>query len=513
MRTHPLFAFLALVLVSILPALAADRPIRAALFDDAGSAGKGVPSVAKQLGSALGIEVTKLNGAEIAAGRLQDFDVVIFTGGSGSAQAKTIGEQGRAEVREFVRRGGGYVGICAGAYLACSGFDWGVGVLDARTVSNKWQRGVGDVEMEVTPEGEKVIGLPSAKRAVHYANGPIIQPNERADIPDYEVLAWFRTELAEHGSPIGAMVNSPAIVRAPFGQGRVWVSSPHPEQTAGMETVVVGAVRWVAAGRDAHALGSPGAAPKTSQSPASGERAGEKITSSPTTVEARRTGESSGPAILLAAAEQLLRDTAPEATIYKHNAPEVHWREGAEDAAFCRTDCSGLLLALMEHCYPGTYDAAVYQRWLGARRPNAGRFYEAIAAQRGFRRVPTLAGVQPGDIIAIQFPPHSSNSGHTMLATEPPHPSASPVAPVIEGTAQWQLTVLDASAAGHGPGDTRFLGPGKMRTGLGKGILRLYVKPDGTLAGYTMSPDAKASFYPVDVRPIAIGRFEPTYQP
>src|SRR5262249_31175158 len=150
-------------------------------------------------------------------GSLKDFDVVIFTGGSGSAQAKTIGEKGREEVREFVRRGGGYVGICAGAYLACSGFDWGVGVLDARTVSNKWQRGVGEVEMELTPDGGKVAGLPPSQRAVHYANGPIIQPNERADIPDYEVLAWFRTELAKNGSPVGVMVNSPAIARGTFG--------------------------------------------------------------------------------------------------------------------------------------------------------------------------------------------------------------------------------------------------------------------------------------------------------
>jgi hypothetical protein len=28
-------------------------------------------------------------------------------------------------VREFVREGGGYCGICAGAYLACSNFSWG----------------------------------------------------------------------------------------------------------------------------------------------------------------------------------------------------------------------------------------------------------------------------------------------------------------------------------------------------------------------------------------------------
>ncbi|MFM9148181.1 MAG: BPL-N domain-containing protein [Verrucomicrobiota bacterium] len=39
----------------------------------------------------------------------------MFTGGSGSAEAEGLGVAGREEVRKFVREGGGYVGICAGA--------------------------------------------------------------------------------------------------------------------------------------------------------------------------------------------------------------------------------------------------------------------------------------------------------------------------------------------------------------------------------------------------------------
>ena len=122
-----------------------------ALFDDDGSFGKGVPTVAEQLGKAPGITVTKLKGPQIGDGTLKNeaFDVVIFTGGSGSKQAKAIGEAGLAQVQSFVENGGGYVGICAGAYLACEGFSWGAKMLDAKTVSSKWKRGVGDVKIEV----------------------------------------------------------------------------------------------------------------------------------------------------------------------------------------------------------------------------------------------------------------------------------------------------------------------------------------------------------------------------
>ena len=228
-------------------ARAADaKPIRVALFDDAGAFGKGVPRVTEQLGRTTDIKVTVVKGKDIAGGVLKDFAVVIFSGGSGHKEADAIGEQGRENVREFVRNGGGYVGICAGAYLACSGFSWGVGVINAKTVSSKWQRGVGTVQIEVTPLGKQITSLPAKKHDIRYANGPIIKPDTREGLAAYEPLAFFRTELASNGSPAGAMVNTPAIVRGTFGKGRVISSSPHPEQTDGMEGFVEHAVRWVA---------------------------------------------------------------------------------------------------------------------------------------------------------------------------------------------------------------------------------------------------------------------------
>lgn len=245
MKTGCLLA--ALLFLSVLSISAEDKnPVRVALYDDAGAFGKGVPRVAELLGKAPDVKVTLVKGTEIAGGTLKDHDVVIFTGGSGSGQAKGIGEAGRAEVRKFIENGGGYVGICGGAYLACSGFTWGLGVLDAKTVSNKWKRGVGDVQIEVNALGTTTTGIPAKALPIRYANGPIITPAGLADVPDYEPLATFRTELSENDTPKGVMVNSPAWVRGTYGNGRIITSSPHPEQTPGMDPWILHAVRWVA---------------------------------------------------------------------------------------------------------------------------------------------------------------------------------------------------------------------------------------------------------------------------
>jgi glutamine amidotransferase-like uncharacterized protein len=239
-----MFFAIAFASVALFNAFSADAPLRIALFDDAGSTGKGVPKMKEHLAKAPGFAVTVVKGEQIREGVLKDFDVVIFTGGSGSKQAETIGESGRAEVRKFIGNGGGYVGICVGAYLACEGFSWGAKGLDAKTVSSRWLRGSGDVKMELTEEGRKILGDQTGTFDVRYVNGPIIKQSTNTAIPDFKPLALFRTELDENETPKGVMVNSPAIAAGDFGKGRVIVSSPHPEQTDGLEPLVIGAVEW-----------------------------------------------------------------------------------------------------------------------------------------------------------------------------------------------------------------------------------------------------------------------------
>lgn len=230
-------------------AASAESPnrIRVALYNDAGAIGKGVPNTRAILTSA-GCTVTIFTAEDLAHGVLEKQDVIVFTGGSGSKEAASLGDAGRETVRKFVENGGGYLGICAGAYLACSKFSWSLGLLDAQTVSQKWRRGMGDVQIALTPEGQRLSTLPAEEQTVFYDNGPIIMPAGRIDLKPYETLAFFRTELAENGTPAGIMVHSPAIVRGQFGKGRVIISSPHPEQTPGLEIIVDRAVHWLATG-------------------------------------------------------------------------------------------------------------------------------------------------------------------------------------------------------------------------------------------------------------------------
>lgn len=220
-------------------------PIRLAVYDSGGTGGIGAERVIAQVGGQPDAIAVRVCGDDIGGGALDQFNALVVPGGSGSREAAALGEDGRARIRKFVEDGGGYVGICAGAYLATSGFSWGLKILNAKTPSPKWERGHAMVKVELTRHGREILGDRNGAFDCKYANGPILCPARVESLPDYEPLAFFRTEVAEHDSPKGVMINSPAIVAGRCGKGRVIVSSPHPEQTPGLEDFIPRAVAWV----------------------------------------------------------------------------------------------------------------------------------------------------------------------------------------------------------------------------------------------------------------------------
>lgn len=217
-----------------------------AVYDGGGATGKGVPAVLALLGAETNFTTMRLCPEDIRAGALDQFDVVMFTGGSGSGQASALGETGRRQVKQFVEKGGGYVGICAGSYLACSGFTWGLGILNAKTLSPLWRRGTDIVKIELTNRGREILDPRQGQLDCLYFQGPILGPAGAPGLPDFEPLAFFRTEVARNNTPKGLMVDSPAILASRFGNGRVLCFSPHPEQSQGLQVLLTRAVAWVA---------------------------------------------------------------------------------------------------------------------------------------------------------------------------------------------------------------------------------------------------------------------------
>ncbi len=193
---------------------------------------------------------------DIGEGALKSYDVLIVPGGNAERQAEQLGKAGRRAIREFVEEGGGYVGVCAGGKLATTNFDWSLGLINAQTLSDKRQspgpdgvmtvdmgkRGSGTVNMELTDAGRKIFAGQPGLIETGFHLGPVFLPNRQSDLPQCLPLGEYRSEVWLHKLQIGTMVNSPSMLAAQFGKGRVIIFSSHPEGRDETEPLVARAV-------------------------------------------------------------------------------------------------------------------------------------------------------------------------------------------------------------------------------------------------------------------------------
>jgi hypothetical protein len=215
-----------------------------------------------------------------------------------------------------------------------------------------------------------------------------------------------------------------------------------------------------------------------------------------------------GPPKHLTAAAELASRLSLDNTSYRHGEPEVVWQGKCQSHA----DCSGFFDALLMHSYG--YSRDDFKRWFDSHRPSARRYHDAIVAQRGFQRIERLADVEPGDILAVKYFKRSDNTGHVMLVSDRPHRIAAKK-PVVAGTVQWAVPIIDSSSSGHGPADTRHhRGPdGKDHDGLGRGVLRVYGDSHGGVAGFAWSTAKASRFAGPNDEHLVIGRLVPGFKP
>ena len=189
-----------------------------------------------------GIQITQLDGQQVRDGALDKFDVVILAGGSCDALVSSLAKDGIKKVKEFIKSGKGYMGIGGGAY-----FTLRADFLNAQTKSPKWERGVGDLKIEMTELGCTVFGVQfKGEHDVSYINGPVLNLNIDKRLPHVEVLAKYATEFHENDVPEYVQIDSPAIMLSTYGKGTTLVFGVHPERTPALQDLVLIGLRHLA---------------------------------------------------------------------------------------------------------------------------------------------------------------------------------------------------------------------------------------------------------------------------
>lgn len=180
------------------------------------------------------------------------YDAIIFGGGWAGGYNTTITSQGFETIRNFVADGGGYFGICAGAYLAANVVVWkpdwaspmevyiyklhlfnGAGVGTMLSII-PWNGATGcpatitegAVATTITLNTEEFPDMDSELDILYYGGPALFSWPNSGQKPSIRVVAWYQLPVGEMGAGFSS---APAMILFPYGNGTVFLSGPHPE--------------------------------------------------------------------------------------------------------------------------------------------------------------------------------------------------------------------------------------------------------------------------------------------
>lgn len=194
------------------------------------------------------MNVRYITTSEIAAGVLDSLDAIVVPGGGGTRQYQNLGEENIRRIKEFVHRGGGAVGICAGAYLFSATPEYScLSINGAKAIDIEHDnRGHGIAAFSLTDAGKKVFAEYADADTLFcmYYEGPVLVPAPD-DTIQYVEFATMLSDVHEEGNAPANMTNNrPFFIGNHYGKGKVFSSIAHPESTAGKMWTIARMVRW-----------------------------------------------------------------------------------------------------------------------------------------------------------------------------------------------------------------------------------------------------------------------------
>jgi len=182
--------------------------IPAVVYAGPGACEEGCAQAAQNLVGQFGLSSHLINTASIVPSLFKNLQLWVQPGGDAVQVAQTMTAYQMSLLRNWIYRGGKYIGFCAGAFFADTTVDdndsiMGLGLLPG--ITEDYSKNKVPMIMPIFWQGRF--------RSLFFQDGPAfhLQP-----LSTTRVLAYY---------PNGA----PSIIAFPFGKGRVILTAPHPE--------------------------------------------------------------------------------------------------------------------------------------------------------------------------------------------------------------------------------------------------------------------------------------------
>ena len=243
------------VVASIVCGCASDRaadsagtcpdPLKVAVYADFGPSGIGAAEWYRIVNDSPDMTLKLVDSAAIRGGALKGCDLLIMPGGSSSNEFKSLGLDGVAKMKDFIREGGGYVGTCAGCCLLMDG--------PGRSHVMPWNTLGSEPDLfyphvRLNEKGAKALGIKAGVHKVRYHGGPLMRMTTNTiEGASFELWGTLDSECTYQGKidKKKRMHGAAVVLGGTYGKGRVFATSMHPEYYEATHYFVVAAIRWV----------------------------------------------------------------------------------------------------------------------------------------------------------------------------------------------------------------------------------------------------------------------------
>ncbi|KAL2162284.1 hypothetical protein VTH06DRAFT_7197 [Thermothelomyces fergusii] len=172
--------------------------------------------------------------------------LLVFPGGADLGYCRILNGAGNRNIAQFVRRGGAYLGFCAGGYYACRRCEFEVGNPELEVVGSRElafypgtcrggafrgfeyhsERGARAATISVAKDAfPDPVSLPGEFRCYYNGGGVFVDADKFAAGSDnVQVLAEYADDIAVESGAAKA-----AIVYCKVGEGAALLTGPHPE--------------------------------------------------------------------------------------------------------------------------------------------------------------------------------------------------------------------------------------------------------------------------------------------
>jgi glutamine amidotransferase-like uncharacterized protein len=207
------------------PVQAPDDTVRIALYSDRGCWDESIRAAGNMF-AWMGHEASLITAEDIKNNSLDSFSLLCIPGGDMYRYAQSLSTKGIGNIKSFIYEGGGYIGICGGAYFAGEKVYWlgsqlpmgSLGLFSGRTEGPKDEivpyPAYDMSRINIADTAHPIIETEADSAWILYYWGPVLLPDADAGVA---VLGRYeKTDL-------------PAILAFDHGCGRVFLVGTHPE--------------------------------------------------------------------------------------------------------------------------------------------------------------------------------------------------------------------------------------------------------------------------------------------